>query len=678
MITLSAKTFDSAELGSQGSSSAKGLIGMMQRFCDVLTTPSHGITATCPRVDQALTSTYRLGQVATMTGAPRAAILLWEEQYQLISPQRDRFHKRFYTDQEIRHIRNLKTLIIDRGIAPDAVAQCYAVAGPDMIQPMREVLKPRPLSQLLDALQSTISHLTASIQHAATSMVTLRAGIERALTDLSRAFDATNAQCWLVDADAAEELTAIGPALAAQRQRAAARLAQAVFAGQAEEAIAFPRSTDLFIALPISQQGQRFGVLAFERSSRLPVTPEERRVLRLFAAQLALVLALANAHRQSQRLTAVIESLHDGVVIKNPQMMTVFYNQAALKLASNRTAIAEAIAMGIEPPQPHFATSLPGAIPVSAAQLPSHCILNGRESLVNRDMEVCPDPESHPEAIIPIRVTATPFQDQTADQAGVILTIQDVSAIRDAEQHKDEYFRRNVHELRSPMTVQYCAIGVVKHALEKVERHEMPLHQFLAEIKDQLQKLRCANSRMNEMIEDLMNSEMSAGSIQRMSLFECVNSYVNELHESLDPQRIQIDADAADQRLEGYWSRNEIESVVHNLIDNALRYSPEDTRVFIQLYARKQGGHRYAFLLVQDEGYGFPPEDADSIMHKGYRSTSHMPIAIEGTGQGLYFCHEIARKYSGRLTAFSAGPQQGATLTLSLPILDEDAADDGR
>ncbi len=610
-----------------------------------------------------------------MTGAPRAAILLWEERYQLISPQRDRSHKRYYSDQEVRHIRNLKTLILDRGLAPDVVAQCYAVAGLDMIQPLREVFKPRPLPQLLDALQSSITHLTACNQQGAPSMATVRAAIEHALTDLRVACDATTAQCWLVEADPAETLTAIGPALSASCQRAAARLAQAVFASQAEDASALPRSADQCIALPITQGGERYGVLALARSSRSPITQEERRVLRLFAAQLALTLALVNAHRHSQRLAAVIESLHDGVLIKNPQMLTVFYNQAALKFASNRTDIAEALALGIEPPQPHFATSLPGAIPVSETQLPSHCILNGREALVNRDMEVCPDPVHHPEAIIPIRVTATPFQEHASDEAGVILTIQDVSAIRDAEHHKDEYFRRNVHELRSPMTVQNCAMGVVKHALEKVERHEMPLHLFLAELKDQLQSFRTANKRMNDMIEDLMNSEMSAGSIQRMSLFKCVNSYVNELHESLGPQRIQIDADAADQLLEGFWSRNEIESVVHNLIDNALRYSPEDTRVFIQLYARRQGGHPYAFLLVQDEGYGFPPEDADRIMEKGYRSTHHFPIPIEGTGQGLYFCREIARKYSGRLTAFSAGPQKGATFTLSLPILDEAEAD---
>ncbi|MCU7731000.1 ATP-binding protein [Actinoplanes sp. KI2] len=120
-----------------------------------------------------------------------------------------------------------------------------------------------------------------------------------------------------------------------------------------------------------------------------------------------------------------------------------------------------------------------------------------------------------------------------------------------------------------------------------------------------------------------------------------------------------------------------------NLLDNALRHTPADGRVTVTLdrpaaEAHQPGNHlRPARISIVDTGEGFPPDEADRLFERFYRADPARrparPLAHEqeagrhGSGIGLTITRAIIQSHHGQITAYSAGPGQGATFTLTLP-----------
>jgi two-component system sensor histidine kinase KdpD len=104
-----------------------------------------------------------------------------------------------------------------------------------------------------------------------------------------------------------------------------------------------------------------------------------------------------------------------------------------------------------------------------------------------------------------------------------------------------------------------------------------------------------------------------------------------------------------------------IVQVLVNLIDNAIKYSPEGSPIDIQ--ARITG----AFLEIQvaDRGIGIPPEDLSRVFDKFYRV--QRPESVSGTGLGLSICKGIAEAHGGFIGAENRGGG-GTIITLALPV----------
>ena len=100
--------------------------------------------------------------------------------------------------------------------------------------------------------------------------------------------------------------------------------------------------------------------------------------------------------------------------------------------------------------------------------------------------------------------------------------------------------------------------------------------------------------------------------------------------------------------------------MLRNLLDNALKASSAGGTIRVSV----ERGDGTITLTVADEGVGFPPEDARRIFGKFYRSDQ---TQTSGTGLGLYIVARLAALSGGDATAHSAGPGQGAQVTLTWP-----------
>jgi two-component system phosphate regulon sensor histidine kinase PhoR len=107
---------------------------------------------------------------------------------------------------------------------------------------------------------------------------------------------------------------------------------------------------------------------------------------------------------------------------------------------------------------------------------------------------------------------------------------------------------------------------------------------------------------------------------------------------------------------------SQLRQVVANLIDNAIKYSPEGGRVTVSL-SPDNGAVR---LAVSDSGIGIPPDERRRIFEKFYRLDPEMTGGIGGTGLGLYICRELVRRIDGRIWVEENG-SRGSTFVVEIP-----------
>jgi len=108
----------------------------------------------------------------------------------------------------------------------------------------------------------------------------------------------------------------------------------------------------------------------------------------------------------------------------------------------------------------------------------------------------------------------------------------------------------------------------------------------------------------------------------------------------------------------------ELRTAVSNLLDNAVKYSPDGVHISVELDAPDE---KRVVLRVRDCGVGIPEQELKRVFKRFYRVTQRSLSQVKGTGLGLFIVRSIARKHGGRVFAESGGAGRGTTVTLELP-----------
>ncbi len=103
-----------------------------------------------------------------------------------------------------------------------------------------------------------------------------------------------------------------------------------------------------------------------------------------------------------------------------------------------------------------------------------------------------------------------------------------------------------------------------------------------------------------------------------------------------------------------------------NLIENAIKYSPDGGRIEVGLEPGQESGAETVIFYVKDEGLGIPAEEQARIFEKFYRLDPQMTRGVGGTGLGLYICSELVNRMGGQIWVESK-EGQGSTFLLELP-----------
>lgn len=229
---------------------------------------------------------------------------------------------------------------------------------------------------------------------------------------------------------------------------------------------------------------------------------------------------------------------------------------------------------------------------------------------------------------------------------------QSLDSVNDALAQQRDFVAVVSHEFRGPLAVIAAA----------ADNLLISLADGTDSIKLSVSKISRTVKRMALLIENVLAGDrIDAGQSQSGQ------ADVFDLNEIIHTARMGFDEAAADRitfvnggRTPVKCDRALIEIVLHNLIQNALKYSPVNSPVNIQLST----DHNMALITVTDQGKGITPDERELIFMKYFRSPGH---TTTGFGLGLYISREIARQNGGDITLM-ASDTTGSTFCFSLPI----------
>jgi signal transduction histidine kinase len=223
------------------------------------------------------------------------------------------------------------------------------------------------------------------------------------------------------------------------------------------------------------------------------------------------------------------------------------------------------------------------------------------------------------------------------------------------------------HEFRTPLTA-------MRHLTERLEEGDVAADR----LPHYYGALGRETRRLHALVESLLDfGRMEAGrrtyQMEEVRAAELAAQVVDEFREqrALSPQRIECHTPPSDLRSHDFPVRADREAIalaIRNLLDNAVKYSPESSTVRVTVESRDA----LTAISVVDEGPGIPPAEQQAIFLKFVRGTAARASDVKGTGIGLAMADHIVRVHGGRLEVASE-PGRGSRFTILLPAVPDRA-----
>lgn len=260
------------------------------------------------------------------------------------------------------------------------------------------------------------------------------------------------------------------------------------------------------------------------------------------------------------------------------------------------------------------------------------------------------------QGVLVVQLRVAPLADEY-----ILVLADDRSEISRTEAMRHDFVVNVSHELKTPVG----AISLLAEAIDDAADDEEAVHRFAG-------RLGVESARLAALVQDIIElSRLQAKDTVRAGQPVDLNRIVNE---AVDRSRLQADSRQIEIRVAGrvesrvHGDPDQLMTALRNLIDNAVRYSPDGTTVGVGLKSVRG----LAQVSVTDQGIGIPEEEQDRIFERFYRIDAARSRQTGGTGLGLSIVKHVISNHGGEVTVWSQ-PGRGSTFTVRLPEMEPDA-----
>ncbi|HET6965711.1 MAG TPA: PAS domain-containing sensor histidine kinase [Acidimicrobiales bacterium] len=370
------------------------------------------------------------------------------------------------------------------------------------------------------------------------------------------------------------------------------------------------------------------------------------------AQSAALQAAAEDEARLRNRLQAVVAGMTDALVAVDSYGHITDFNQAAVEL----TGVAAAVALGAPAARIIRLNNEEGA-PIGRRLLQPGGRSTAMMARVVRD-----------DGEIPVAVSSGALRGPAGEAVGTVLVFRDMRREQEVEQMKTEFLSRIGHELRTPLT------GILGYA-DILLRREVPEERARAWYEEILTSARRL-LRIVEMLE-FFASEGAGRMVLRPEEVD-VRALVNGIASSWSgrlPPNLTIGRRLPKQETVVTADQRWLTLAVDELIDNAVKFSPEGGRILIKV--AEEGDT--VEISVSDQGMGMTSQHHDVIFGDFVQGDNSDTRRFGGLGLGLAVVRRVVEGHGGTINCRSA-PGRGTTFVIGLPTrsADSDAAADGK
>jgi two-component system phosphate regulon sensor histidine kinase PhoR len=232
---------------------------------------------------------------------------------------------------------------------------------------------------------------------------------------------------------------------------------------------------------------------------------------------------------------------------------------------------------------------------------------------------------------------------------------------------KSDFINNMTHEFKTPIATISLAADTITNP--KIINSEERIRHFIGMIKKE-------NSRMNKKVEAILQiASLDKKEIEFRFGYVSMHTIIEHALESIDIQvqqrsgKVDLHLEAADQIV--YGDGEHLSSLVNNLLDNAMKYSPGSPEITI----RTNNSDRGILLSVEDRGIGMSKSVQSKIFERFYRQSSGNVHDVKGFGLGLNYARAIIEAHKGNITVFSE-PGKGSRFDVFLPLNPGDNKDE--
>ncbi len=339
---------------------------------------------------------------------------------------------------------------------------------------------------------------------------------------------------------------------------------------------------------------------------------------------------------EQQKALAIIQAMADGIVLLGQNQQVVMLNPAAEQILGIKSADAAGKYAGQVFLQPDIVRWLEQTG-------------NSDQMLVERAVAIKAGRQEHF-----YEIEVTPFK--TWEETGNVIILKDVTNFKLLDKKKAEFLSGIAHEIRTPLTSITMGLGILNES--SILKENRSAIEILAVIQEETARL---TTLMDEFLE-LSRFESGGAELktQQLEVAALLERTIAAFRMQAEKVHIRLELSMSEPIPPVVWDAGKIQSVISNLITNALRYTPTGGRIVVTA-----GNAADAVLIsVTDTGPGIPGKLQKKIFDKFFQMDARPTGKV---GLGLAICKAIVKKHGGKIWVESR-EGQGATFFVELPI----------